>query len=196
MSKLKSAPFVMIERTVLDSFAWRSMSMGARVLYLALRRRYNRDYHNNGKIYISVRLAATELGANRNQISRWYHELQHYGFIVMTKPGNLGLNGSGRAAHWRLTEVGYLKEMPTRDYERWTGELFVPESRDTRLRLVKNRPGQRDSKNKTLSRPQGHTVPATGTYTVPANGTVPRKTVLASGTYGAPDRPGHRDITS
>src|SRR6476619_217350 len=132
MSKLKSPPFVMIERSVLDSLAWRTMSMGARVLYLALRRRYNRDFHNNGKIYVSVRLAATELGANRNQISRWYHELQHYGFIVMTKPGNLGLNGSGRSAHWRLTEVGYLKEPPTCDYARWSGDLYVPEDRDTR----------------------------------------------------------------
>jgi hypothetical protein len=195
MSKLKSPPFVMIERTVLDSLAWRTMSMGSRVLYLALRRRYNRDFHNNGKIYISIRLAATELGVNKNNIARWYHELQHYGFIVMTKPGNLGLNGSGRAAHWRLTELGYQKEPPTRDYERWSGELFVPEDRDTRLRIM-NRPRRQDGKNKTLSRTPGHTVPDARTYTVPDARTVTLETVPAGRTYVAPDRPGGWDITS
>ena len=110
MSKQKSPPFVMIERSVLDSPAWRAMSHGARSLYLALRRRYNRDFHNNGKIYLSVRNAAIEIGSHRDQICRWFHELQHFGFIVMMKPGNLGLNGAGRAAHWRLTELGYLKK--------------------------------------------------------------------------------------
>ena len=189
----------MIERSVLDSLAWRTMSMGARVLYLALRRRYNRDFHNNGKIYVSVRLAATELGANRNQISRWYHELQHYGFIVMTKPGNLGLNGSGRSAHWRLTEVGYLKEPPTCDYARWSGDLYVPEDRDTRPwsnRRLKTVTGPRTVKNKTLSRAPGQPVTGGVTCTVTGPGTVTPQTVTGGGTYEAPDRPGGRDITS
>ena len=93
MSKVKSPLFVMIERSVLDSAAWRAMSTGARVLYLALRRRYNQNFHNNGKIYISVRDAAKELGVNKNKIADWYHELQHFGFIIMSRAGNLGSKG-------------------------------------------------------------------------------------------------------
>ena len=145
MSKVKSPPFVMIERSVLDSAAWRAMSMGARVLYLALRRRYNQNFHNNGKIYISVRDAAKELGANKNKIADWYHELQHFGFIIMSRAGNLGIEGAGRAAHWRLTEVGYMKEPPTRDFERWNGKPYVSKNRDVRKRIIQ--PPRRDDKN-------------------------------------------------
>ena len=156
MSKEKSPPFVMIERNVLDSPAWRAMSHGARSLYLALRRRYNRDFHNNSKIFISVRNAAIEIGSHRDRVSRWYHELQHFGFIVMTKPGNLGLNGAGRATQWRLTEVGYMKNPPTRDFERWNGTPYVPETRDGR-------------KTGSCPRNQGHTVPETRDMHRPGN---------------------------
>ena len=32
-------------------------------------------------------------GSNRDSIGRWFRELQHYGFIVMTNPGGLGVDG-------------------------------------------------------------------------------------------------------
>jgi hypothetical protein len=51
-------------------------------------------------------------------------ELQHYGFIVMTESGCLGVNGRGKAPHWRLTELGYMHEPPTKDFLKWDGELF------------------------------------------------------------------------
>jgi hypothetical protein len=181
MSKQKSPPFVMIQRTVLDSPAWRAMSHGARSLYLALRRRYNNDFHNNGKIYLSVRIASKEIGASKNSVAVWYHELRHYGFIVMTKPGNLGLNGAGRAAHWRLTELGYLKEHPTRDFERWDGTLFEPSQIlghtktkpcpshwDTPSQPLGHTPSQPlGQSSRTPSQPLGHTEPKT----VPTAGT-------------------------
>ena len=118
----KSPPVVMIERSVLDSPAWRAMSHRARSLYLALRRRYNRDYHNNGKIYISVRNAAVEIGSHRDQIGRWYHELEHFGFIVMTCPGNLGFDGKGRALAPHRTRVHEAATNP--GFPRWNGVPF------------------------------------------------------------------------
>jgi hypothetical protein len=72
--------------------------------------------------------------------------LQHYGFIVMTKGGSLGINGKGTAPHWRLTELGYMRDLPTNDFLKWDGIKFkdqprprrkqnpVPESRNTSLR--------------------------------------------------------------
>jgi hypothetical protein len=60
-----------------------------------------------------------------------FHELEHYGFIVMVKPGGLGVEGRGRAPHWRLTEEWYLGKAPTRDFLNWTGEVF---SKPRRLR--------------------------------------------------------------
>ena len=74
----------------------------------------------------SQRMAATELRSHHKEIGRWFRELQHYSFIVMSNPGCLGVNGKGRAPSWRLTELGCMKELPTRDYARWNGTLFDP----------------------------------------------------------------------
>ena len=65
-----------------------------------------------------------EIRSNREQIARWYRELQHYGFIVMTAPGCLGLNGKGKAPRWRLTELGFMNDPPTKDFLRWRGVKF------------------------------------------------------------------------
>jgi hypothetical protein len=43
----------------------------------------------------------------------------------MTKGGSLGVEGKGKAPHWRLTELGYMHELPTRDFDRWTGAKFT-----------------------------------------------------------------------
>src|SRR5262249_54446797 len=90
----------------------------------ALKRRYGRDRHNNGRIYLSQRKAAQELGSHHNEIARWFRELQHYGFIEMMKPGCLGLEGKGKAPHWRLTELGCLRDPPTREFMHWDGTFF------------------------------------------------------------------------
>jgi hypothetical protein len=139
-------PFVPLLKETLDCAAWRAMSHGARSLYVALKRRYNRDFHNNGRLYLSQREAAEEIGSARNQVARWFRELQHYGFIVMTSPGYLGIDGHGRAPSWRLTELGYMKEPPTRDFMRWVdGDFFVddeqnPGSENTARGAVKTLP--------------------------------------------------------
>ena len=100
------------------------MSHGAQALYIALKRRYNMQAHNNGRLYLSHRMAAEEIRSSSNQITRWFRELQYYGFIVMMSRGYLGIYGKGQAPRWRLTEVGYMKEPPTRDFIRWNGVQF------------------------------------------------------------------------
>ena len=105
----KHHPFVMVTYNVLDSAAWKAMSTGARCLYIALKRHYRTDTQNNGKIFLSQRDAMKALGRHDpNQIARWFRELQFYGFIVMTEAGALGVDGKGRAPHWRLTELPLL----------------------------------------------------------------------------------------
>jgi hypothetical protein len=93
-------------------------------LYVALRGRYSHNLHNNGKIFLSQRTAAKELASHHNEIARWFRELQHYRFIVMTTPGCLGVEGKGKAPRWRLTELGYMGEPPTRDFMHWDGTPF------------------------------------------------------------------------
>jgi hypothetical protein len=123
-------PFVPLLVETLGSPAWRAMSHGARSLYVALRGKYMPAIHNNGRINLSQRQASKELGgSNSCQIARWFRELQHFGFIVMTDPGCLGVDGKGRAPSWRLTELGYMKDNPTRDFLQWNGTDFVNKPR-------------------------------------------------------------------
>jgi hypothetical protein len=122
--KGRLSPFVPYLKETMQQPAWRTMSLGARMLYLHIKARYNRDSQNNGRLYLATRTAAKELGSGLTQIGRWFRELQHYGFIVMMKPGCLGVDGKGDAPRWRLTELGYMKDPPTREYTRWDGVLF------------------------------------------------------------------------
>jgi len=103
--KGRLAPFVPLLKDTTNTPAWRALSHGARSLYLALKSRYSTNFKNNGKIYLSTRDATEELGAHsyRDNVRRWFRELQYYGFIVMTQGGHLGVEGRGKAPHWRLT---------------------------------------------------------------------------------------------
>src|SRR5262249_31669189 len=62
-----------------------------------------------------------------------FRELQYFGFIVMTEPGCLGVDGKGKAPHWRLTELGYMNDPPTRDFIRWDGSQFHDRSRRSKM---------------------------------------------------------------
>jgi hypothetical protein len=116
--------FVPLLVETLKSPAWRAMSHGGRSLYVALRGKYSTNFKNNGKLYLATRDAAKELGSGLEEVGNWFRELQHYGFIVQTTPGCLGVEGMGKAPHWRLTEVGYMKDLPTKDFMRWNGIKF------------------------------------------------------------------------
>jgi hypothetical protein len=89
---------------------------------------------DRNRAYISHRDACKELSNGRRKIREWFAELEHYGFIALALPGSLGVDGEGKAPHWRLTELGNtskasadgLFEAPGRDYLRWDGVLFDP----------------------------------------------------------------------
>jgi hypothetical protein len=121
--------FVAVLVTTLDSPAWKAMSHGAKVLFVNLKRKVPRD---TNRAFLSYREAGKALSSGPNKLREWYAELQHYGFIVLAIPHSLGVDGKGRAPHWRLTELGNLKgpdglpEWPTRDFLKWDGELFDP----------------------------------------------------------------------
>ncbi len=146
----KNPPFVMIVKETLDAPAWKAMSHGARSLFIALKRRYSTNFKNNGRIYLSQRSAAAELGSGTEEIGRWFQELQFYGFIVMTRPGALGVEGKGKAPHWRLTDVGYMRGtgsrgdegLPTRDFLKWDGGKFRHKRRSARDGKTRSRPGK------------------------------------------------------
>jgi hypothetical protein len=124
-------PFVALLVDTLDSPAWQALSHGAKDLYVALKRRKS---NNSNRAFISHRTAEKEIKSSRRKIREWFAELEHYGFIVLVSPHHLGVDGKGKAAHWRLTECGRtsrtsengLRDDPTRDFLRWDGVLFDP----------------------------------------------------------------------
>jgi hypothetical protein len=125
-------PFVPLFVETLGSAAWKQTSFGARALFIALRKRC---FKNNGHVYLSLRDASEELGhKDRNHIANWYRELEHYGFLVKTEGASLGVDGKGKAPHWRFTDLpvragnGELKDA-TRDFLRWNGTVFEPHVR-------------------------------------------------------------------
>jgi hypothetical protein len=143
-------PFIPILLNTRNSAAWRALSPYAREVYHSLRARYGFEAKNNGRIYVSTRDAAEETGFDKKTVARALRELAHYGFIVMTQPGCLGVDGDGKAPHWRLTELGCRGEPPTRDFQNWNGERFHEQKspgyyKRQERRLTKLRTGQKQN---------------------------------------------------
>jgi hypothetical protein len=165
MSKSRSVidgPFSPLMLDTARTAAWQAMSATARVIYVTcLRARFRGDYaqNNNGKIYPSSRQIAAETGFNQKTAVRGLREIEHYGFAIETNPASLGVDGKGKAAHLRLTELPYMGEAPTRDYLSWDGTLFD----DGRK---KNRP----RKNKIPIHQTDHPDPPNGSPYDPQNG--------------------------
>lgn len=120
-AKKKSLPpFVPMYVRTMESSAWLAMSLGARALFLALKKRYYRE--GAKAVYLSTRVAAKELGASTSGTFRWYHELEHYGFIVRIKPARSGERGL--AAHYKLADEPYLGKPPSAEFSFWSGVPF------------------------------------------------------------------------
>jgi hypothetical protein len=124
--KNRLPPFLPLLVDMLDAPATKALSHGAFRLYVALKRECNESISDrrNGRVYLSQRRAHQEIRSKREQIARWYRELEFYGFIVMTERGYLGLDGKGKAPRWRLTELGYMNDPPTKDFLLWRGAKF------------------------------------------------------------------------
>jgi hypothetical protein len=139
--KGRLAPFVPLLKGTIDTAAWRATSHGARSLYAALKTRYNNRLGN--AVYLSTRSAVKELGSHshRDNIRRWFRELHYYGFIDMVSAGHLGVEGKGKAPHWRLTEEHYLGQSPTRDFLRWDGTPFHEQKSPKHYLAKKQNPG-------------------------------------------------------
>jgi hypothetical protein len=121
---MSEGPHVRVPKKIMQTEAWRAMSPGPKVLWIELRGWLRNDGLNNGREYLSCRDAGEAIGAHKDTVSRWYFELEHYGFLRQTAPGFLGSEGFGSAAKFRFTDLPYGTYPATRDYEKWDGVLF------------------------------------------------------------------------
>jgi len=120
----KDMQFVQLINAFRQEPAWLALSFGARLLYVEIKALYNG--YNNGRIMCSARHAADAIGCNKSTVAGYFRDLQEKGFIVMSKGGFLGLGGRGQGRLWRLTEIGFMGERPTKDYRNWKPEKTKP----------------------------------------------------------------------
>jgi DNA N-6-adenine-methyltransferase (Dam) len=85
---------------VMESEAWKALSLPARAVYFQICLRYNGS--NNGRLAMSVRAAAKECGINVNTVMRAFRELVEFGFVEETRHGGL-CRKTRLASEWRLT---------------------------------------------------------------------------------------------
>jgi hypothetical protein len=119
----KLPPFTALFRHTTNSSAWAALSPGARAAFFELQSNYNTNRQNT--VFLSARMGSKKLNAHKDTVTKWLHELEHYGFIVMVQGAHLGVHGTGKAAHYRLTDRPYAGNSPTYDFQNWDGVLFT-----------------------------------------------------------------------
>lgn len=114
--------FTKMVRSVMETAAWRALSPVAQNLYVWLKFEWKGPkYNNNGRIALSIRVAAKSMGVHKDTVARAFHDLQAKGFIVQTRGACLGIEGYGRCPEYELTELEMPgKTVPSRLFRKWS----------------------------------------------------------------------------
>ena len=128
--RLKGSPsgkFIKLPLTVIDTPAWRALSLCAQALFPWLLMEFKGDkYNNNGKITLSVRQAAERMGVAKDTASKAFRDLQAKGFIVVKKGASLGVEGHGKCPEYEITSIDTLREKASKLYLKWSGDKEFP----------------------------------------------------------------------
>ena len=119
-SKRTLSPFIHLERYLMASPAWQSLSLAGRCVFLELLLIYNGS--NNGRIALSARTLEKRLPISRATATRALRDLVDRGFIEATRPGGFNLkSGQRRATEWRLTmyQCNLTGDRPSKKFMRW-----------------------------------------------------------------------------
>lgn len=119
-SRGQHAYFVALELFIMETVAWKSLSLAARAAYLEVAALYNQS--NNGRLALSARQLSTRMPISKATAHRALQELAVKGFIVATKPSGFNLKtGERRATEWRLTRYrcDITGELPTKAFLHW-----------------------------------------------------------------------------
>lgn len=109
--------FVQVFNYVMESAAWKDLSVGARATYVELKRLYNGA--NNGRLGFGSRGAANVLGKSKSMANRYLKELEDHGFIVRQRESSY--YQTRMTVEWCLTEErnDVTGETPTRLFRNW-----------------------------------------------------------------------------
>lgn len=136
--------FVALERYLLRSAAWSSLSCLARSAYIEVAFRYTGS--NNGSILLSCEMLAEALGMSKDSARRSLKELVEKGFIVCLSKGGF-ICKVRHASEWRLTafKCDVTGELPSKEFMRWQPKIqntvrFIPPDGTTHRTDKENTP--------------------------------------------------------
>jgi hypothetical protein len=111
----KKDRYVVLPHYMMDTFAWRRLSVTARAAWLEFVRVHNS--FNNGKIAMSEITLGEKLGVSHDTARRAINELLTFGFIEKIKAASF--IGKRRAAEYRLTHLkdDITGELPSRAFQ-------------------------------------------------------------------------------
>src|SRR4051794_22632816 len=98
--RAKDARHIRLYHSMLRTPAWRSLTVQAIAVYLALEEIHNGS--NNGEIGLSVRDAARRCHINKDTAAKAFRELQEKGLIKLRQPGAFTYK-KRHSAEWELT---------------------------------------------------------------------------------------------
>ena len=107
---------------MMRSPAWRSLDCGARAVYVQVAYAYHGK--NNGRIVVSVRMLAGELGISKDTAAKKIHILVERGFIVVVKQAAFSMK-MRHAAEYRITafKCDITGAIASKEFMRWIPEI-------------------------------------------------------------------------
>jgi len=149
--------FAKLTRALMETPAWRTLSTTAMALYPWLRLEWHGPQNNNnGRIRLSVRQAAKKLGVSNDTAARAFRDLQGKGFLVVTEPAHLGVEGAAKSPTFELTELPLPHSEPHVGrmlYRSWRKGQDLPVQK-----AAVHNPDGCNGKSRTLSRKPGRDV--------------------------------------
>ena len=109
--------FVPLAYSMLRHDSWRTLSGRAIKVWLEIRSRYTvrgDGSNNNGTLTLSLDEAARILKMGKATVLRAFEELEAAGFLVKVKPGQWY---GRKATEWRVTDMPFGGEPPSRDWQ-------------------------------------------------------------------------------
>ncbi len=145
--------FVRYDEQFMTAPTWKALPGNSVKLHLELIRRAFSA--SDGLASLSEREAVEALGIkSRDTVRRAYSALEKGGFIALVVPHELGLNGYGRAARWRLTHLPHNGKAPTREFAKNAKTLSTIEA----IHLPRKQAIRGEDTNECMVKKKCHTV--------------------------------------
>ena len=105
--------FVMLRHDMIDSPAYRSLSLKARAVYIEVLKRYNG--FNNGGVALSCREAGEFCGIGKVSASKAFDELVTKGFLKVGEDAAFNMK-TRKSRRWILTHELLGRQSPTNEW--------------------------------------------------------------------------------